>query len=91
MEVPEELKKILSEAEISDYQVSDTEVKFEYTQMYVSPKLNFNLLKKISEFFGTEDIDVDNDIAITGCETCDYNSEYGHTVYVRNYTKGVDK
>mgnify|MGYP000591318132 CR=1 FL=1 len=70
-----------------------TESKFEITigKMYESPcKVSFKNLVKLSEIFGTDKIDVD-DYANSGCETCDYGSDYGHTIQVINPTKRIDE
>lgn len=58
-------------------------------KMYESPiVVNFALLKKISEFFGTDSIDVD-DYSMGGCETCDYGSSYGHDFQIYGATKNI--
>jgi hypothetical protein len=55
-------------------------------QMYESPvEINFKTLSKLGELFGTEEIDVDN-FANSGCESCDYGSDYGHTIQIYNPT-----
>lgn len=53
--------------------------------MYEPPVLNFGILKSLSEMFGTDEINVD-DYSQAGCETCDYGSEYGHTIEIRRPT-----
>lgn len=56
-------------------------------KMYESPiVVNFALLKKISEKFKTDKVDVD-DWGRGGCESCDYGSSYGHTFQI--YEPGV--
>lgn len=42
---------------------------------YSAPPLNFSHLKKLSDIFGTDDINVNND-GYSGCETCDWGSNY---------------
>ncbi len=54
--------------------------------MYRSPKINFPSLKKLSDIFGTDNIDVD-DFEHRGCETCDYGSSYGHDIVILDITK----
>lgn len=50
--------------------------------MYGSPvEINFFFLKKVSELFETDKIDVDN-WSKKGCETCDWGSNYGHTIQI---------
>ena len=56
--------------------------------MYGAPTLSFGKLKKLSDLFGTDKIDVDN-YGEKGCETCDYGSSYGHTIQVSDLTKNV--
>lgn len=62
--------------------------EIEYGQMYGAPSLSFKELKAVSELFGTDDIDVDN-YRQEGCETCDWGSDYGHTIQVRGATQNV--
>jgi len=70
----EELKKILEFGkdrwDEPDIKLRKIENGFEidYSQMYNAPKLSFALLKKLSEFFGTDEIDVD-EYGRKGCET----------------------
>ena len=61
-----------------------------HSAMYSAPTLQFAKLKKLSEIFGTEKIDVD-DFGHGGCETCDYGSEYGHEITLINPTKNVNE
>jgi hypothetical protein len=59
-------------------------------KMYDAPGVTFELMKAMSEVFGTDSIDVDN-FAHSGCETCDYGSDYGHDIQLRNVTKRLDE
>lgn len=68
----------------------DGSYEIEYSAMYRSPNLNFSKLLKLSELFGTEKIDVD-DYEHEGCDTCDWGSEYGHTIQIYEPTKNVDE
>lgn len=62
---------------------TDKEVLFEVTQMYSSPlNKSFKTLKAFSELFGTDTVDVYDDISHQGCETCDYGSSYGYAIRV---------
>jgi hypothetical protein len=63
-----------------------TGLEITYGRMYESPELSFSILKQLSELFGTDEIDVD-DYSYSGCESCDYGSDYGHTIQVYNPTK----
>ena len=58
-------------------------VEIEVSNMYESPSLSFDKLSQLSEFFGTRNIS-DSKFSNSGCETCDYGSSYGFTLYVRN-------
>lgn len=58
--------------------------------MYEPPTVNFEILKKLSELFGTVKIDLDN-FAEGGCETCDHGSDYGHTIQIYAPTLYVEE
>ena len=68
-------------------------LRIKYTAMYDAPELSFKLLKELSDFFGTLEIDVDS-ISERGCqtcsETCDYGSCYGHDIEIYRITKNGD-
>lgn len=64
--------------------------EIEYGAEYMAPELNFEILMGLSEMFGTKEIDVD-DYSISGCETCDWGSDYGHTIQIYNPTKLVEE
>lgn len=61
----------------------------EYGKMYKAPTLNLAVLIELSELFGTKEIDVD-DYSYGGCETCDWGSDYGHTIQIYNPTKNLE-
>lgn len=61
---------------------SPTQILFEVTKMYTSPKLGLKELKAWSEFFDTDNIDKYDDISESGCDTCDYGSRYGYVIRV---------
>lgn len=96
MVVSEDLKKILLGEQTGDY-CRDTKIsivkmgqkiEIDMTQMYGPPPITFAMLKQLSDYFGTEQIDVDNScIEKEGCETCDYGSEYGHSIQILNATR----
>ncbi len=65
-------------------------IEITYGQMYDSPTLNFDNLLGLSELFGTPKIDVDN-YSSGGCETCDWGSNYGHTIQILNITKNYEE
>lgn len=56
------------------------EIKFE--KMYEAPPFSVELLKFVSDYFGTDIIDRD-DFAEGGCESCDYGSSYGFTLVIK--------
>lgn len=60
--------------------------EIEYGQMYEAPDLSFDSLKELSDLFGTTNINVDH-YSVSGCETCDFYSDYGHTIQITNITK----
>lgn len=60
--------------------------ELQYSNMYERPTLGLKKLMQLSKLFGTEEIDVD-DFSCGGCETCDYGSDYGHTIQVYNPTQ----
>lgn len=59
-----------------------------YGTMYKAPPLTIAALKRLSELFNTDNIDVNN-YAMGGCDTCDWGSEYGHTIQVRGVSADV--
>ncbi len=82
--------------ELSDILPGDLEINktqdgllIDFTDEYEAPEISFERLKKLSEFFGTDKVDVVDKIARGGCETCDYGSAYGHQIKVLNPTKNV--
>jgi hypothetical protein len=84
MELRDRLNEILEGGEhLKVSRLTGKRLGFElsYSSMYESPVINFARLKALSDLFGTEAIDVD-DYANAGCETCDWGSDYGHTIQV---------
>lgn len=61
-----------------------------YGQEYNAPELNLRKLIELSKLFGTTEIDVD-DYSQSGCDTCDYGSDYGHEIQVYNPTLHVNE
>lgn len=67
-----------------------TGIEIDTWSMYSAPSINFAMMKKLAEFFGTEKLDIDNmTINSKGCETCDHGSQYGHTIQILEPTKNV--
>lgn len=65
-------------------------IEIEYGAMYERPQLDFAKLVRLSEIFGTQKIDVD-DYSNYGCESCDYGSDYGHTIQIYEPTKNIQE
>jgi hypothetical protein len=70
--------------------VCDDQIGLIYGRMYEAPVLGIESLLAIGEAFGTKSVDVNN-YAHGGCDTCDYGSDYGHTIQVRNPTKNIEE
>ncbi len=51
--------------------------------MYSPPGVTFYQLMELSEKFGTKQINAGDDFSYSGCETCDYGSEYGFDLDIR--------
>jgi hypothetical protein len=64
----------------SDY---PNKVEIVISCMYESPSPTLSVLKQLFEFFETDNINDDDHFSYSGCETCDYGSEYGYTLTVR--------
>lgn len=60
---------------------SEPKIRIKVEQMYSFVSCNFSHLKRLSELFGTEKIDVD-DWSMGGCDTCDYGSSYVRTFQI---------
>lgn len=61
---------------------SEKEVIIIIKQMYDYVEMNLSHLKKLSEFFNTDNIN-DDRYAYGGCETCDWGSSYEITLTIR--------
>jgi hypothetical protein len=77
-----------SDKHINVTQIAPNHIRITYGQMYESPTLNFKILSELSEMFGTKNIDVD-DFSQGGCDTCDYGSDYGHDIDIKDFTACV--
>ena len=56
--------------------------------MYESPGITFAKLQGLSQLFETDKINVD-DYSECGCDTCDYGSDYGHTIQILDPKKNI--
>jgi len=52
------------------------------SQMYDAPDLTLTHLMKLATFFDTMNVGKYDDIAMGGCETCDFRSSYGFELKV---------
>lgn len=57
-------------------------VRIRADRMYEYVDVSFAALKELSDLFGTDKIDTDQDSS-GGCETCDYGSSYEVTFIIR--------
>lgn len=90
-----ELKEILPNGErYSHTHLKITKVGNEYTvtygAMYERPKISLDNLIKLAELFGTTEIE-DDAYGYGGCETCDWGSDYGTELIIRNPTKNANE
>lgn len=51
-------------------------------KMYSAPGLGLKKLIALSEFFETQNIN-DSRFSYSGCDTCDYGSDYGFTLIIK--------
>lgn len=86
----EELLKLFNDCDHIEIDRDDNDFRITIGSMYNPPKLNFSTLTSLSRLFGTEEIDV-NEYSQGGCDSCDWGSDYGHTIDVLNPTKNVDE
>lgn len=86
--VRENLIKIFGKTETLEfsYDKPTDSINIRIGNMYTSPNLSFDKLLQLSKLFGTTKIDVD-DYAHSGCDSCDYGSDYGHEIRISNPTK----
>lgn len=74
-----------SDPHLKVYMLSENVLRITYGQMYESPTLNVKTLLELSKLFGTTDINVD-DYSFVGCESCDWGSDYGHDIDIKDFT-----
>lgn len=65
----------LRDLEIVVTNFSEKRIDVRVQQMYKFVDISFATLKKLSEVFGTDNIDINN-WSSRGCDTCDYDSCY---------------
>ena len=86
MTINEELKEIVHYSGLSN----DKRHKPRVIKIECNEKLVFSMLKKLSEFFGTEEIDVNSENREGGyCETCSYSYSV-NIIEITNPTKNID-
>lgn len=64
------------------------QVRVCFERMYEYVEMNFKGLTWLSEYFGSVQIDVENDCS-SGCDTCDWGSSYELTVVITEATRNV--
>jgi hypothetical protein len=62
-------------ATVTSTERPDGTIAIEASQMYEYINVTFALMKELAELFGTDKIDTDQESS-SGCETCDYGSDY---------------
>jgi len=62
-------------ADVTSTERPDGTITIEASQMYDYVNVTFALMKGLAELFGTDKIDTDQ-TSSSGCETCDYGSDY---------------
>lgn len=60
-------------------------------QMYEHPNISFQMLMRLSTLFGTQKIDVDEYESSSGCDTCDYGSNYANSIEIIDPTLHVEE
>ena len=87
------IETLLNGGDIKIREINDSNlgegIEITYTKMYDAPELSFKVLKELSDYFGTVEIDVDSSIHRGGCETCDYGSCYGHYIQIYKITQNM--
>jgi hypothetical protein len=63
--------------------IYEDKIDIQMSSMYDPPCLSFALLMAMADFFGTRNINDDDRYSSSGCETCDYGSDYGFTLTIR--------
>jgi hypothetical protein len=91
MALEDKINEVLDNGEYLRVRKLSNGFEFEYGKEYSHPEISFAKLKALSEIFGTDAIDVDNYCTSTGCDTCGYGSNYGHTIQIYNPTKNVEE
>lgn len=63
---------------------ADDAIELQIGKMYDAPNLSFERLDAVARFFDTKNVETESEFSHGGCETCDYGSEYGFILLVRN-------
>lgn len=58
-------------------------VVIKISSMYEPPRLSFAILKQLSDFFGSDNI-ADSRFSHSGCDSCDYGSDYGFELVIKS-------
>jgi len=66
------------------------EVVVNYSGMYEAPGITHDQVGRVRDLFGGTDVRLNRDaISTSGCESCDYGSDYGHLIYVVGPTRNL--
>lgn len=81
---PDNSKYLWQKFDIEIIKQTDKELLFEASHMYdwSDWKVSFQQLREFAKEFGTDDIDMYEEIRESGCETCDYGSRYGFALRI---------
>jgi len=91
-EIMAKLRELWSDANAKAYSRDETftvtrgkgHIDLRVANMYESPGLDFAKLVALSKFFDTMNVETESEFRYGGCETCDYGSEYGFVLRVRD-------
>lgn len=83
IEIHEFARTLWPDVEKLEVSVCPQRAEITVSNTYSAPGLSFSHLKKLSEFFDTDNINDDARFNHGGCDTCDYGSEYGFTLTIR--------
>lgn len=77
------ISEILNKGDNLSIKNSNDDILIEYSSMYSTPEVDLAALIELSTLFQTKKIQLNPCINQPGCETCDYGSDYGHEIYIR--------
>jgi len=83
-EIKEKLEAIFDDADDVVVSVTENVICFTIQAMYEVPGRSLTKLLEVSQLLGTTEIEEYATINSPGCDTCDYGSQYGVTLYAPN-------